>query len=59
VREWHAKSRPLAVLEARRAVVVGDWQAGRVRVVRGGKRLANARHHLAGAGLTEARWRER
>lgn len=59
VREWHAKPRRLAVLEARYAVVVGDWQAGRVRVVRGGKRLANARHHLAEAGLTEAGWRER
>ncbi|MCX4454437.1 transposase [Streptomyces sp. NBC_01728] len=58
-REWHAKSRRLAVLEARHAAAVADWQAGRVRVVRGGKRLANTRHHLAEAGLTETRWRER
>ncbi|MER5661623.1 IS200/IS605 family accessory protein TnpB-related protein [Streptomyces mirabilis] len=58
-REWHAKSRRLAVLEARHAAAVADWQAGRVRVVRGGKRLANSRHHLADARLTETRWRER
>lgn len=58
-REWHAKSRRLAALEARHAAAVEDWQAGRVRVVRGGKRLANTRHHLAEADLTEARWRER
>ncbi|CAM5533657.1 IS605 OrfB family transposase OS=Streptomyces violarus OX=67380 GN=FHS41_006930 PE=4 SV=1 [Streptomyces violarus] len=36
-----------------------DWAAGRVHVVRGGKRLAKARHHLAAAGLSERRWRER
>jgi hypothetical protein len=30
-----------------------------VPVVRGGKRLLGTRHHLAEAGLTEARWRER
>ncbi|CAM5665773.1 hypothetical protein SALBM311S_06011 [Streptomyces alboniger] len=35
-----------------------DWAAGRVRVVRGGKRLAHARHHLEAAGLDEAAWRE-
>ncbi|MCX5555962.1 IS200/IS605 family accessory protein TnpB-related protein [Streptomyces sp. NBC_00038] len=58
-REWHAKSRRLAALEARHAAAVEDWQAGRVRAVRGGKRLANTRHHLAEADLTEARWRER
>ncbi|MGH3378857.1 MAG: IS200/IS605 family accessory protein TnpB-related protein, partial [Actinoallomurus sp.] len=45
-REWHAKSRRLATLQARHAAAVTDWQAGRVRVVRGGRRLANARHHL-------------
>jgi hypothetical protein len=42
-----------------RIIAVADWQAGRVRVVRGGKRLANTRHHLAEAQLTETRWRER
>ncbi|MEU2133459.1 IS200/IS605 family accessory protein TnpB-related protein, partial [Streptomyces sp. NPDC018352] len=30
-----------------------------VRVVRGGKRLLNTRHHLAQARLTEVQWRER
>ncbi|MFJ9890753.1 IS200/IS605 family accessory protein TnpB-related protein [Streptomyces sp. NPDC091287] len=57
--EWFRKSRRLADLEARHATVVKDWRAGRVRVVRGGKRLLNTRHHLAEAGLTEERWRGR
>ncbi|AZM75867.1 transposase [Streptomyces sp. KPB2] len=58
-REWHAKSRRLHVLEDRLRQARADWAAGRVRVVRGGKLLARARHHLAAAGLTEAGWRER
>lgn len=57
--EWHAKSRRLVVLEHRHAAASADWQAGRVRVVRGGKRLANTRHHLDRAGLTPGQWRER
>ncbi|MFE7332235.1 IS200/IS605 family accessory protein TnpB-related protein [Streptomyces sp. NPDC057565] len=57
--EWFRKSRRLAALEARHAAVVAEWQAGRVRVVRGGRRLLNIRHHLAQAGLTEDQWRER
>ncbi|MCX5309384.1 transposase [Streptomyces sp. NBC_00154] len=57
--EWFRKSRRLAALEARHAAAVADWQAGRVRVVRGGKRLLNTRHHLTQAGLTEDEWRER
>ncbi|MEV0569819.1 IS200/IS605 family accessory protein TnpB-related protein [Dactylosporangium sp. NPDC050588] len=57
--EWHAKSRRLAVLEHRRQAAGADWQAGRVRVVRGGKRLANTRHHLDTAQLTAQQWRER
>ncbi|MET8534291.1 IS200/IS605 family accessory protein TnpB-related protein [Streptomyces sp. NPDC005065] len=57
--EWFRKSRRLAMLEARHAAAVADWQAGRVRVVRGGKRLLNTRHHLTQAQLTEAQWRER
>ncbi len=57
--EWFRKSRRLAALEARHAAAVADWQAGRVRVVRGGKRLLNTRHHLAQAQLSEAQWRER
>ncbi len=58
-REWHAKSRRLAALEHRHAVAVADWEAGRVHVVRGGKRLLNSRHHLDRAQLTETGWRAR
>ncbi|WP_328891590.1 IS200/IS605 family accessory protein TnpB-related protein [Streptomyces sp. NBC_00316] len=57
--EWFCKSRRLAALEARHTAAVADRQAGRVRVVRGGKRLLNTRHHLAEARLTEDEWRER
>ncbi|MFD4263639.1 IS200/IS605 family accessory protein TnpB-related protein [Streptomyces sp. NPDC058534] len=58
-REWHAKARRLRVLEDRLVRERANWAAGRVRVVRGGRRLARARHHLTAAGLTEVRWRER
>ncbi|MET8275559.1 IS200/IS605 family accessory protein TnpB-related protein, partial [Streptomyces sp. NPDC005096] len=57
--EWFRKSRRLAMLEDRHAAAVAEWQAGRVRVVRGGKRLLNTRHHLTQARLTEDEWRER
>ncbi|WP_327242398.1 transposase [Streptomyces sp. NBC_01320] len=57
--EWFRKSRRLAALKARHAAAVADWQAGRVRVVRGGRRLLNTRHHLTQAQLTEDQWRER
>ncbi|MGW1092907.1 IS200/IS605 family accessory protein TnpB-related protein [Streptomyces sp. NPDC002596] len=57
--EWFRKSRRLAALEARHAAVVADRQAGRVRVVRGGRRLLNTRHHLTQARLTEDQWRQR
>ncbi|MFF8913574.1 IS200/IS605 family accessory protein TnpB-related protein [Streptomyces sp. NPDC015032] len=57
--EWFHKSRRLTALEARHDAAVRDRQAGRVRVVRGGKRLLNTRHHLADAHLTEEQWRER
>ncbi|WP_405686622.1 IS200/IS605 family accessory protein TnpB-related protein [Streptomyces sp. NBC_00057] len=57
--EWFHKSRRLVALEARHDAAVRDRQAGRVRVVRGGKRLLNTRHHLTRARLTEERWRER
>ncbi|MFE5209936.1 IS200/IS605 family accessory protein TnpB-related protein [Streptomyces sp. NPDC056600] len=58
-REWRAKAQRLRALEARHAEVRADREAGRVRVVRGGKRLATTRHHLAEAGLTEGEWRAR
>ncbi|TMR89070.1 transposase, partial [Nonomuraea basaltis] len=57
--EWFAKSRRLHVLKDRLAAVRADWRAGRVRIVRGGKRLLNTRHHLQAAGLTEEQWRQR
>ncbi len=57
--EWFAKSRRLRVLEDRLEQVRADWEAGRVRVVRGGKKLLRTRHHLQAAGLTEAQWRPR
>ena len=47
--EWFRKSRRLAALEDRHTAAVADWQDGRVRVVRGGKRLLNTRHHLTQA----------
>jgi IS605 OrfB family transposase len=56
--EWHAKSRRLAALEHRHQAASADWQTGRVRVVRGGKRLANTRHHLDEAQLTPQQWRQ-
>jgi hypothetical protein len=57
--EWHSKTRRLRVLEDRLGKVRADREAGRVRVVRGGRRLARTRHHLAEAGLTAAEWRRR
>ncbi|MET7337467.1 IS200/IS605 family accessory protein TnpB-related protein [Nonomuraea sp. NPDC005650] len=57
-REWFAKSRRLGVLTDRLQQRRADQQAGRVRVVRGGKQLARTRHHLEAAGLTEAEWRQ-
>ncbi|MFG2938361.1 IS200/IS605 family accessory protein TnpB-related protein [Streptomyces sp. NPDC048282] len=58
-KEWFAKSRRLQVLEVRLQAAQADWRAGLVRVVRGGKRLLNTRHHLEAAGLTHERWRHR
>ncbi|WP_234365187.1 transposase [Streptomyces sp. RTd22] len=57
--EWHAKSRRLHALRARLTGAEADWAAGRVRVVRGGKKLTRVRHHLDQAGLSERAWRER
>lgn len=58
-REWHAKARRLRVLEDRLGRARADRDAGRVRVVRGGSRLARTRHHVADAGLSAAEWRQR
>ncbi|GAB3894611.1 IS200/IS605 family element transposase accessory protein TnpB [Kibdelosporangium lantanae] len=58
-REWFAKSRRRQVLADRLAAARADREAGVVRVVRGGKRLARTRHHLDEAGVTESEWRAR
>lgn len=59
--EWHAKSRRLQALRIRLSTVTDDWRSGRVRVVRGGGRLARLRHRLDEANMTREeqgrRWR--
>ncbi|MFE8945608.1 IS200/IS605 family accessory protein TnpB-related protein [Streptomyces sp. NPDC007856] len=57
--EWFHKTRRLHVLEDRLEKVRAEREAGRVHVVRGGKRLLGTRHNLDKAQLTEAEWRER
>lgn len=57
--EWFHKSRRLHTLEHRLELARDDWETGRVRVVRGGRRLLNTRHNLDAAQLTEAKWRQR
>ncbi|MES4901887.1 MULTISPECIES: IS200/IS605 family accessory protein TnpB-related protein [unclassified Streptomyces] len=57
--EWFAKSRRLHLLQDRLEREQADREAGRVRVVRGGRKLLRNRHNLQAARLTEAQWRER
>ncbi|MGW1190291.1 IS200/IS605 family accessory protein TnpB-related protein [Streptomyces sp. NPDC002559] len=57
--EWFHKSRRLAALEHRLDVARAERETGSVRVVRGGRRLLNTRHHLDKAQITEVEWRER
>ncbi|EKX66059.1 hypothetical protein STRIP9103_06863 [Streptomyces ipomoeae 91-03] len=47
------------MLDERLQAARADWDAGVVRVVRGGKGLLNTRHHLDAARLTEEQWRRR
>src|SRR5262249_6933529 len=47
--EWFAKTRRLQVLHDRLSAQQADHAVGRVRIVRGGKRLARNRHHLKAA----------
>lgn len=54
--EWFAKSRRLAALEDAIARIEVDRAAGRVSVVRGGRRMLNQRHNLEAAGKTEEQW---
>ncbi|MER5337505.1 IS200/IS605 family accessory protein TnpB-related protein [Micromonospora sp. NPDC002717] len=57
--EWFTKSRRLHVLQDRLERERDDRATGRVRVVRGGKRLLRNRHHLDAAQLTDTEWRQR
>jgi hypothetical protein len=56
--ERFAKQRRLQVLRAELGRVSADRDNHRVRVTEGGKRLANTRHNLPAANLTESGWRE-
>lgn len=55
--EWFHKSRRLHILEHRHQQVSAEREAGRVSVVRGGRRLLNQRHHLDQAERSEEQWR--
>ncbi|MER7849519.1 IS200/IS605 family accessory protein TnpB-related protein [Kitasatospora sp. NPDC096077] len=57
--EWFVKTRRLAILETESERVRAEREAGKVSVVRGGRRLLNTRHNLDAAGLTEQQWRQR
>jgi hypothetical protein len=57
--ERYAKRQRLQRLRSRLAQVERQLAAERVRVCRGGRRLARARHNLAAAGLTQEQWRDR
>jgi IS605 OrfB family transposase len=57
--EWFAKTRRLHVLKDRLDALRAERDAGRVRVVRGGRRLLTTRHDLDAAGLVEPEWRRR
>lgn len=57
--EWFVKTRRLHLLEDRLEGEQADRETGRVRVVRGGKKLALGRHNLDAARLTEDAWRQR
>ncbi|MFD8078579.1 IS200/IS605 family accessory protein TnpB-related protein [Streptomyces sp. NPDC059718] len=56
--EWFHKSRRLAILEATYGRLSAERETGRVKVVRGGRKLANTRHNLTAANLTEAAWKK-
>jgi hypothetical protein len=55
--ERWVKQRRLQILTARLTQVEARLAAGRVSVVRGGRRLLRLRQHLGVAGLTEQQWR--
>ena len=55
--EWFVKTRRLAILQAKYEQVRAERQAGRVSVVRGGRRLAKQRHNLSAVHKTPGQWR--
>ncbi|MFG2137823.1 IS200/IS605 family accessory protein TnpB-related protein [Streptomyces sp. NPDC048650] len=55
--EWFVKTRRLAILESAYERVRAEREAGRVSVVRGGRRLLKQRHNLAAANRTPEQWR--
>src|SRR6266508_1542028 len=55
---WQKQQR-LHHLQRRLCEVEARLAAGRVSIVRGGRQLAKARHHLEAAGLTPTEWRRR
>jgi hypothetical protein len=55
--EWFHKMRRLAILEAEYERVNAEREAGRVSVVRGGRRLLKQRHNLDAAKKTKEWWR--
>ncbi|MEV0402085.1 IS200/IS605 family accessory protein TnpB-related protein [Actinoallomurus sp. NPDC050550] len=57
--EWFEKTRRLRLLQDRLEQQRADHEAGRVRVVRGGKRLLRTRHNLDAVELTAPEWREK
>ena len=57
--EWFVKTRRLHLLEDRLERERADRDTGRVRVARGGKKLARNRHNLDAAQFTEDAWRQR
>ena len=56
--ERYQKQRRLQALLAELRQVTADYDAGRVRVTEGGRRLARTRHNLDATGLTHDQWRE-
>ncbi len=56
--EIFGKTQRLQILKSRLAMVETDMSAGRLHVVRGGKKLLRARRNLEAAGLTKARWQD-
>ena len=57
--ERFAKQQRLQMLEARLVKVESDILAGKLHIVRGGKKLLKHRQHLETAGLTESQWQDR